>query len=365
MKKFLLSIILAACFISSRAAVQFNLKYNAVLDRFEVYFVSTLPFAPANVGPSVVSVAFSPVYNINAITVTSVNGGAWVAQDKITGTTGTLNGKKVVGFESGGAPIANVVAGTEYMLFNFTFGAGANCTGTLRMFVNTADPSDPGGTFQDFTSYLFITPTEYDATNSDQNFYNCAALTVVPVRFLSFTAVRSGNDGLLNWQVGNEDANTDHYDVERSLNRVDFSSIKSVTALNNGRANNSYPLRDPNIIALKASVIYYRIKQFDRDGRFIYSEIKTLRMKDDASSVFLYPNPARNYVNVEADLAQAEQVSIRITDGGGKEVNRTEFKGSNGLNLQRINVSNLAAGRYVLTIMMGTETQSIPFVKSN
>ena len=365
MKKLFVFIILATTYISSMAAVQFNLKYNAVSDRFEVYFVSTLPFAPANVGPSLVSVAFDPSYNTNAIVVTSANGGTWVAQDRATGISGTLNGKKVVGFENIAAPIATVAANTEYMLFSFTFGAGANCSGNLRMFVNGTDPSDPGGTFQDFTSYLFITPTEYDATNSNLTFNNCAALTVLAVRFLTFTAIRSGNDGLLNWQVGNEDANTDHYEVERSVNRVDFTSIKSVATLNNGSSNNSYTLRDPNIVSLKTGVIYYRIKQFDHDGHFVYSDIKTLRMKDDASSVYLYPNPARNYINVETDLAQAEQVSVRITDGAGKEVNHTEFKGNSGLNIERINIENLATGRYVMTIIMGTQTQNIPFLKSN
>ena len=111
--------------------------------------------------------------------------------------------------------------------------------------------------------------------------------------------------------------------------------------------------------------VYYAAPVLDRDGRFIYSEIQTLRMKDNASAVFIYPNPARSFINVEADMVQAAQVSIRISDGAGKEVNHTEFKGNNGLNIQRIDVTNLAAGRYVMTILMGSETQSIPFVKSN
>ncbi len=377
MKKYVL-IVIGSLLIGMQSkaigVMHFHLKYNPVNDNFEVYFATvnpvSYPVAPS-LGSAGATIAFDPVFNVNNIVMgATLNGNAFTPVDKTVGGFGgpNVNLKKFVEFESTGANYPTpIAAGTEYLLFTFTFGAGANCSGNLRMYANGVDPIDPtsAGGGQDFTSYLYINGTESDDNNTNQTFNNCAALTVVPVRFLTFTAVRSGNDGMLNWQVGNEDANTDHYDVERSVNRVDFSSIKSVAALNNGRTTNSYPLRDPNIVALKASVIYYRIKQYDRDGRFIYSEIQTLRMKDNASAVFIYPNPARSFINVEADMVQAAQVSIRISDGAGKEVNHTEFKGNNGLNIQRIDVTNLAAGRYVMTILMGSETQSIPFVKSN
>lgn len=366
MKKYLLASLLFVAGLSTRANIIFDLKYNPGTDMFEVYFKSTVPYNPvANIGLSGATIAVDPIYNTNAITVTPAAGGNWFVQDKTTGTAGagSLAGKKVVEFGTPGGAIALVPANTDVLLFSFTFGAGQNCTGTLRMFVNATDPLDPGGVGSDYTSYLFINGVEQDATNSDLTFNNCAALTVVPVRFLSFDAVKSGDDALLNWVVGNEDVNTDHYLVERSLNRVEFTTIATVNARHNGIVQNSYDLRDPSISKLKSSVIYYRIRQFDVNGKFIYSEIRTLRVKDNANGLFLYPNPAISYINLEMDMMQAEKASVRITDNAGKEMMRTEYSVNSGLNIRRIDVSKFASGTYLITIQTATETKTLSFVK--
>jgi len=372
MKKYLIILFICGLGFKAGANIIYDLKYNPGTDRFEVYFKSTVAYpGVANVGGSVATIAFDPGYNtagLNAGSVISVAGGAWLPQDKATGTggAGTLAGKNVVAFETAGAPIANVPANTDVLLFTFTFGAGLNCTGTLRMYVNGTDPIDPGSPAApnvDFTSTMFIVPTQYDATNTDLTFNNCAALTVVPVRFLSFDAVKSGDDALLSWVVGNEDVNTDHYLVERSLNRVEFTTIATVNARHNGIVQNSYDLRDPGISKLKSSVIYYRIRQFDADGKFIYSEIRTLRVKDNANGLFLYPNPATSYINLEMDMMKADQASIRITDNAGKEMMRTEYNVNSGLNIHRIDVSKFASGTYLITISTAAETKTLSFVK--
>ena len=94
----------------------------------------------------------------------------------------------------------------------------------------------------------------------------------IPVKFTGFTAIKKGENGLLNWQVENETAITDQYMVERSLNGRDFTSIANVAIKGTG-STNVYDYTDNNLKALRSDIIYYRIKQLDKDGKFAYTEI--------------------------------------------------------------------------------------------
>jgi len=64
-------------------------------------------------------------------------------------------------------------------------------------------------------------------------------------------------------------------------------------------------------------VIYYRVKQIDFDGQFEYSEIRLVHIFEQRSIV-VYPNPAKNEINIHVNGANGEHV--RITNLAGQEV---------------------------------------------
>ncbi|MEI7472457.1 MAG: T9SS type A sorting domain-containing protein [Chitinophagaceae bacterium] len=194
-------------------------------------------------------------------------------------------------------------------------------------------------------------------------------LTVIPVRFVSFSATKNNNDALLNWKVDNEDIKTDRYEVERSINAVNFTSIATVAKKTNGLANNSYDLTDINITSLAVSsnaVIYYRIKQIDKDGRFIYSETKNIRLNGfKGFNAAVFPNPVKTTATINIDLIKADNVFVIVTDAAGKEVQKLSFAGAIGGNTKSINMSNLSAGTYLVKVVAGEEIKSFPLVKTN
>ncbi|MEP7252009.1 MAG: hypothetical protein ABI683_06500, partial [Ginsengibacter sp.] len=234
MKKVLIFLIFAFASVQSWATIQYTLRYNIITDMFEVYFKSTTNYGVANIGASQATIAFDPSYNTSNIVVTPVNGGIWGAQDIVTGNTGTLDTKKVVSFQTNGAPIAGgVAAGTSYQLFAFTFGSGQNCNSTFRLFVPGTDPSDPNGAGGNFISFLAIGGIDEVSTNNDPTFQNCGA--VLPIHLTNFSAVRKDNDAVLNWQVANQDANASHFEIERGYTGSDFINIGRVDVnLNSG-----------------------------------------------------------------------------------------------------------------------------------
>ncbi|NDC28817.1 MAG: T9SS C-terminal target domain-containing protein, partial [Crocinitomicaceae bacterium] len=68
-------------------------------------------------------------------------------------------------------------------------------------------------------------------------------------------------------------------------------------------------------------------------------------------TIFVYPNPANEFINVEFSGLSDENMSIEITDVFGKVVQKEISKNEN--QMFNLNVSSLAAGYYVLKISSG------------
>ena len=68
-------------------------------------------------------------------------------------------------------------------------------------------------------------------------------------------------------------------------------------------------------------------------------------------AIFVYPNPAKEFINVEFSGLNDENISIEITDVFGKVVQKENSKNEN--QMFNLNVSSLAAGYYVLKISSG------------
>ncbi len=74
-------------------------------------------------------------------------------------------------------------------------------------------------------------------------------------------------------------------------------------------------------------------------------------------SLSLYPNPSADQITVDFELLTAERISIDIVNLVGKTVLSKDFgQRSTGANRERINLSQLAEGFYVLNMHVGSES---------
>lgn len=223
------------------------------------------------------------------------------------------------------------------------------------------------GDITDYTTMFFggvaLPPT--NNASASPSFVPLQPFSVVPVKFLGFTAIKNNNSALLNWSVENEDANTANYEVEKSLNGIDFSKIGTLPALNNGRTSNVYSYTQTNLSSIRSSgVIYFRIKQIDRDGKFVYTEIRSVRLDSKGLAVGVYPNPIKLTANVSFDLAEASDVLIKVIDASGKQVAISQVQGFKGANVSKVNMAKLATGSYTLSVQAGTDVKTITVVKA-
>ncbi len=94
----------------------------------------------------------------------------------------------------------------------------------------------------------------------------------LPVELLSFTAERKGNDVELFWQTASEQ-NSWFFDIERSENGQEWHSILRRQAAGNSNTTLNYSEIDFNV---PNKLLYYRLKQVDFDGSYMYSQIRSV-----------------------------------------------------------------------------------------
>ncbi len=148
----------------------------------------------------------------------------------------------------------------------------------------------------------------------------------LPLKILSFTAKQKGSVALIDWSVTNE-VNNDYFAVEKSVDGLSFNSIGKVNTHGNSASVNAYSFTD---IKPLAGLNYYRLKQVDNDGRFAYSEIKTVRF-NNGRQLQVYPNPVGSF--------------IKITLATGNSYLKMKLTGIDGRIIQQISgsISNINA----------------------
>jgi hypothetical protein len=174
---------------------------------------------------------------------------------------------------------------------------------------------------------------------------------ILPVNWLSFDVVKQGNDGLLNWAVANEDANH-HYELQRSTNNTSYNTIATVNKSTNG--STAYNYTDAGITNLNASVLYYRIKQVDINGRISYSDTRTLRLDIKGGQINIFPNPVKDgfYVSIPFTNPDSRKVKLNLVNSNGQLISSRQITTAQASNYYfDIKDKNLAAGNYNLQII--------------
>jgi hypothetical protein len=315
------------------------------------------------------NIANTPLFAVNNLTSNGTNFPSLAMARLADYSDGTYN---YLSFVHNTATIASktYTSGTEYEICSITLDGAAGTFANIEMASDLVDANyvfgvvDGGGNFFDpGTSAQLYGSGFY--TNGNGNFLPLNNVPL-PVKFLGFNATKNNNSALLSWQVENEGTNTDHYEIEVSNAGVEFNKVATVASLNNGRGSNTYAFTQENLTAIRNSgVIYFRIKQIDRDGKFVYSQIRSVRLDGKSFGVSTYPNPTKNFTNLVIDLDNASIVNVTVTDAAGKLLSNNQFQGVKGANFQNVNLANYASGNYVIKVQAGAENKTIAVVKNN
>jgi hypothetical protein len=176
----------------------------------------------------------------------------------------------------------------------------------------------------------------------------------LPLNVLSLQAVNNGNVVNLQWEVSVPN-NSKAFVVQRSMNGRDFDNIHSADAVANQK---TYSAQD----AKPNSIVYYRIKDINTDGREYYSNMVRLSFdKNDRLSIF--PNPAGNNITLSGKAASTTNVTVNFIDAKGRIALSVNWNQSAGNFSRTIPVQKLAKGVYWLSISGLEHANTIRMVK--
>jgi hypothetical protein len=167
-------------------------------------------------------------------------------------------------------------------------------------------------------------------------------LGALPVLFTKFEAGCTNNGAVISWTTTSE-SNSKSFELQRSTNGNNWASVATIKAAGNSAAERNYQQLD-----LNGGNAFYRIKQIDLDGHFMYTSIIRTNCDRKNVGVVIYPVPARDLLNVVIKSDKTLKTQLIIIDGLGKIVRRMDASLSNGSNTILFNLKGLASGEYMI-----------------
>src|SRR6185369_11120349 len=180
--------------------------------------------------------------------------------------------------------------------------------------------------------------------------------TVLPLKWISFTAEKKSSGNELKWQTANE-MNVSNYKIERSADGTNWNQIAVINSANG--TNNNYSYTDNNPVVKN----FYRVKAVDVDGKISISKIILVETGTSSSQITLYPNPLigkiLNCSIADQEVLNAKEVEVKIFDVTGKL--KYSSTGDPQM-LLKINCGQLLPGHYLLMFKAGAIKQQKEFI---
>jgi hypothetical protein len=201
-----------------------------------------------------------------------------------------------------------------------------------------------GGSFSNFAAQIMGNPGTFCA-NLSKNTVTVNVTGTYPVQFTALKARKRGETVVLDWGTITEQ-NTSRFIIQRSPNGSAFETeLGTVKAAGNSTSPLDYnfldvtPLRGWN---------YYRIKQVDVDGKYIYSNTAAVNFAKGGGLMVIYPNPAKDQLNVEYTAERSGRLELQVIDSKGAVLVSKKMTITSGRNTESLNISSFSKGMYLL-----------------
>ena len=240
--------------------------------------------------------------------------------------------------------VSNLAANAIYL--NSAISTGNIGASSNNSLVNVADSSNNGD------STLVDPNKNGNASNAGENNPTPFSLGILPVAFIGINATYfNTTTALVNWQIATPPINASYFEVEYSRNGTNWQAIEKIMITNTTKS--AYHYIHGNV---PIGTLFYRIKQVDADGKFIYSTTVLLRSKNNGIGIAVYPNPANTSLIIATTNVNANTV-ITLLDAIGRKIYSTTAT----VNNIQINTSALPNGCYVIRCSNANEvfTQKI------
>lgn len=183
-------------------------------------------------------------------------------------------------------------------------------------------------------------------------FANCM---VLDLNITALQGVQENGSINLSWKTTNNQL-AGYFEVERSLDGRNFQSVGRIDNLHQPAISTAdYNFTD-DVASFAGTRLYYRVKLFSSQGTFKFSNTIHFNLSQPRSTISIYPNPARDVIQVQVVSQYEKRLNIEIYDPSGRLVGRKSVNAQRGINI--ISMDNLSAqpeGIYLVAVRMDEE----------
>jgi hypothetical protein len=185
----------------------------------------------------------------------------------------------------------------------------------------------------------------------------------LPVKLTDFSAQYKNQFVILNWTTASE-INVSHFVIERSTDGANYADAGVVFANGNAVDKTNYSFSD-YLLNVQSTIVYYRLRSVDIDGKSQYSETRIIRISKNADNnitIVAYPNPVTNELRVTIPSNwQNKKVTYELFNANGQTAKKIENSSSN--QTETLQVNNLAPGFYIVRVNCNGETSQQKIIK--
>lgn len=178
----------------------------------------------------------------------------------------------------------------------------------------------------------------------------------LPIILSEFNVTLNNKEVDLDWTTAQE-SNADHFAIERSADAGGhWQVVGTVAAKGNSSVPTNYSFTDANPASGTSE---YRLQSVDKDGKFTYSEVRTIR-NGLIGSVNIFPNPAKDYVNITLGGSEnaTGSLSIRLISQSGQLLVEKKVTNTGGTTVS-LAVSSYPPGNYLIQVSGPDGTQQV------
>jgi hypothetical protein len=193
---------------------------------------------------------------------------------------------------------------------------------------------------------------------SDLSYWTLSDLVdPLPLTLVSFSVVCEGSYALVQWQTG-EESNMGYFVVQRSADGVNWTPLNRVSASDNATGS-SYAYQDNQ----PSGGAFYRLQIVDNAGNDTYSPVFRGGCSDITLPLMVYPNPAEGQTVAQISVRQGVSANLLVFDVNGRQVYHSEWSLQPGINQFVLPVYGLAAGNYIVKVLLPTSSQQTQLIK--
>lgn len=187
----------------------------------------------------------------------------------------------------------------------------------------------------------------------------------LPVELVSFSASLKTDGVQLRWKTATE-LNNFGFEVQRSTDRNNWETLDFVQGHGTSNAPKSYFYNDAAALRTGNTVLFYRLRQIDRDGTEDFSDVLETPLMEVRTFTInpARPNPFNPSTTIGLNVDSETSVSMIVFDATGREVSRllnNEILPA-GYHDVHFNAEHLPSGIYFATVLSTQGMQTVKMV---